>query len=88
MHCPKNGLTASGNVADSHCIPILALGSHTPQEPNAGAKIGLSDRDAQFIWAFPSVSILETKFQSTNKRTIYQICEQERAEKVYFLCRA
>ena len=22
--CPKNGLTASGNVADFHCIPILA----------------------------------------------------------------
>ena len=87
MHCPKNGLTASGNVADSHCIPILALGSHNPQEPNAGTKIRISERNAKFIWAFPSVSILETKFQSTNKRTIFQICEQERAEKVYFLCR-
>ena len=39
MHCPKNGLTASGNVADSHCIPILALKPHSLQEPNARAKV-------------------------------------------------
>lgn len=68
MHRPKNGLTASGNVADSHCIPILALGSHNPQEPNAGTKILLSEQNAKFIWAFPNVSILKTKFQSTIKR--------------------
>lgn len=63
MYRPKNGLTASGNVADSHCIPILALRPHSPREPNAGTKIRLSERNAKFIWAFPSVSILETKFQ-------------------------
>ena len=39
MHCPKNGLTASGNVADSHCIPILALKPHSLREPNARAKV-------------------------------------------------
>ena len=48
MYCPKNGLTASGNVADSHCIPILALGSHNPQEPNAGTKVRISERFSKF----------------------------------------
>ena len=57
MHCPKNGLTASGNVADSHCIPILALGSHNPQEPNARAKV---------------VFILQQSKQSHNKLHILE----------------
>ena len=48
MHCPKNGLTASGNVADSHCIPILALRPHSPREPNAGAKVRISERFSKF----------------------------------------
>ena len=57
MHCPKNGLTASGNVADSHCIPILALGSHNPQEPNARTKV---------------VFILQQSKQSHNKLHILE----------------
>ena len=48
MYCPKNGLTASGNVADSHCIPILALRPHNPQEPNAGTKVRISERFSKF----------------------------------------
>ena len=48
MHRPKNGLTASGNVADSHCIPILALRPHSLQEPNAGTKVRISERFSKF----------------------------------------
>ena len=47
MHCPNNGLTASGNVADSHCIPILALGPHSPREPNVSTKIRISERKSK-----------------------------------------
>ena len=47
MHCPNNGLTASGNVADFHCIPILALKPHSPREPNASTKIRISERNSK-----------------------------------------
>lgn len=57
MHCPKNGLTASGNVADSHCIPILALKPHSLREPNARAKV---------------VFILQQSKQSHNKLHILE----------------
>lgn len=39
----QKGLTASGNVADSHCVPVLAPFSFDlrPGEPIAGAKLQL-----------------------------------------------
>ena len=41
----EKGLTASGNVGESHPVPILAPSPHRPNqdaggEPNAGAKVG------------------------------------------------
>jgi len=65
MDVLKKGLTASGNVAESHCIPVLAyirqlVFASSGKEPIAAAKvrkIWLSEKKSN-VFLFSNVKIL------------------------------
>ncbi len=52
MDVLKKGLTASGNVAESHCIPVLAYFrqlafASSGKEPIAAAKVRISEQNSK-----------------------------------------